>query len=114
MVENGINVSILSHLLAYSSVASLYIFEETCIYWNQYFMLSWMVFVPAPHIKVSVRCDCIIAIGMCTKLIQRFSSYLALKIICNTALILLQNKALGMYMELTDAKIWISKNASLW
>ena len=34
--------------------------------------------------------------------------------ICNTALILLQNKALGTYMKLTDAKIWISKTVSLY
>ena len=33
--------------------------------------------------------------------------------ICKTALILLQNKALGTYMELIDTKIWISKNRSL-
>ena len=41
------------------------------------------------------------------------SSLITRKSIYNTALILLQNEALGIYVELTDAKIWISKNALL-
>ena len=39
------------------SVVGLYIFEETYILLESPFMLSWMVFVPTPYIKVSVSYD---------------------------------------------------------
>ena len=52
IVQNGDYV-ILSHLIALS-VVSLYMFEESYTLLDHHFMLSKMVIIPTPHIKVSM------------------------------------------------------------
>ena len=59
-------------------------------------------------------CVILIAIGMCTKLIYYFSCYLALYL--ETYLhysIGIATEQSFRLIELTDAKIWISNNASI-
>ena len=79
-----------------------------------------MVFVPTLHIKISVSYDCIM--NMCY-INHRRNAYKASMLLLLLSSLVTQKVlqySIGIateqsfrYIELTDAKIWISKNASL-
>ena len=82
-------------------------------------MLSGMVFVSTPYIKVSVSYDCTSHINHCRKVYKAnvycFFCYLALQLEKYLQYSVdITTEQSFRYMELTDAKILISKNVSLY
>ena len=58
--KNGNYFSILRQLMALFLYLVIVFLKKPAYYYNRHFMLSRMVFVPAPYIKVSVGYDRII------------------------------------------------------